>query len=220
MDDREYRDALNRYARELLRLLQVLGVQQADVARRLGVSRTLVTLWLQGSKLLPAQHESAMRDLITQAVAAQRPALATVPLARVEAFWKDLVPVLVALDSAAVDLTLAYAESVRTVNRAAIAWIDETLGSQACSAETATALQEAYASAQHTLARLKPVLRTAKANNRGLKTLVTPPADVDLRTYLGEVLTYVAEVYGERAKTHKAATPPRRKGRRPAQARG
>lgn len=212
----EYRDALHGYARALLRLLQhVFGITQADVARQCGVSRPLVTFWQQGQQRVPPHHEHVIRRLLMEAVAGTRRDLDALDAEALSRFRKQLLDALMDLDGAVTAMTVAYARSVRAMNRETMGSLEDIL-TQACTGEVAGELHQAYTSVQETRAKLRRLWPGAKARNRALKALlVNIPTDV--RTHVAQLLDYVMQTYGvqETTTTDSPAPTRGRKGRRP-----
>jgi hypothetical protein len=191
-----YRAALHQYARAMFGVLGVFGVQQVEVARQLGVSKGLVTLWLKGQKALFPHHEKGVRAMLVEVAEAQRPAQET-PEAWLR-FRDQLVAALMDLDKAAMDLELAFSRSVQAMTREITQALDARARGYARTPETASRLDEAYADAQMFLTGLPRILAGTKARNRALRALVekmlAEPALV--RQQVEALLDFLAEVYG------------------------
>lgn len=209
----EYREALHSYGCGLLRLCGVLGVSQADIARHCGVSRPLVTHWKDGLQLMPPKHEYAIRHGLIEAVDEARQGLRALDSEALRGLRDGLIPALVDLDGSALAMTREYVASVRAMNRDIMAAVSSTLQTQACTGEVAEELRFAYDSAQETLAALQSLWPRVKARNRGLKELVVPTANEDIRAHVEKLLSYVKIVYGvqETTSSDRRGSSPRRK---------
>src|SRR5262249_28622654 len=151
-----YKAALHSYAREFLRLLQVLGVSQADVARAWGVTPPFVTFVAQGSKSLPPHQKQTLRRLLRQAVHAQRQRLTTANAQARQRLRARLWPAVLKLDGAAQALGLAYVASVRALHQETLAYA-AGLAEVACAPQVEEAAWQAVAEVENTLASLHEV---------------------------------------------------------------
>jgi transcriptional regulator with XRE-family HTH domain len=184
-----YRTALHAYAREFLRLLDLLGVSQADVARACGVTRPFVTFWVQGSRLVPPPHARTLRRLLCDAVTAQRQTLATADTATRQRVRDQLLPAILQLDGATQAVALAYVDSVRVLYERSHAYA-EAMRAVACAPRVEEAAWQAVAHAQEALNSLHEIFGEMKTRNRQLKVVLDQRADLE------DLLDYIVAIYG------------------------
>jgi transcriptional regulator with XRE-family HTH domain len=197
-----YRESLHAYARELLQLLHLLGVSQADVARACGVTRPFVTFWVQGIRLIPPSHTGTLRRLLRNAVAAQRRTLATADTATRQHKRDQLLPAVMQLDGAAQAVALAYVDSMRALHDESLA-MAEAMQRVACVPRVADAAWQAVTYAQNALRSLHEVFGDMKSRNRKLKVVLDQQAELD------DLLDYIATVYGSEERPPQEDAAPR-----------
>jgi transcriptional regulator with XRE-family HTH domain len=78
------------YAKRACELLTFLGMEQAEVTRRLGVSQTNVSFWWTGRRPVPRKHIPAFLALVRDKIREDRGAHRAQIVAMLDAWFKEL----------------------------------------------------------------------------------------------------------------------------------
>jgi transcriptional regulator with XRE-family HTH domain len=193
-DPESFKLALQGYAKSLLHLLRVCaGMTQKDLARRCGITKSLLSQWTSGACPMPPHHEKTLRHLLTERMHTMRASLAGMPPETLGPLQFQLIQALVALDGAVFVMEKEYAASV---NRHAASAQRLHVSLPAATPSVHELADEAARQAYAAQAALPGLWRTTGVRNRRLHTLLHPDATADPRRNISALLDYADMVYG------------------------